>query len=115
MNDVVCTSGMTKLLIFHVKLSSERQFPWAMVWTWQPTGLYCMGMDKRNDVQREVQNARSVGESHLGAADRVRNIATAAMSNTRYSQPSGEMRCGYRWDFRTPVSSTGQYKLKAIS
>jgi len=50
-----------------------------------------MGMDKRM-----CRKAKCVAETHFGCGiTHEKQSATAAMSNARYSHPSGQMRCGW--------------------
>jgi hypothetical protein len=118
-DEVVCTANTTEFLICYVKSSSERSFPWAIVG--RGSGHHwpsrCAALPYWIIVYGEIRKAICVAETHFGCGRPHKGQwATAAMSSTRYSQPSGlALRLGCRWDFWKPVSSTGQYKLKTIS
>jgi len=80
------------------------------------TGLLCVGMDEKTGLQCEGGNARCIAWSHFERRrPHLNEWAEAETSNSRSSQPSGSLRCGWRWHFRKPALSTDQFKLKVIS
>jgi len=82
----------------------------------KPNGLLCMGMDERTGLQCEGGNARCISWSHFGChRPHQKQSAEAATSNSRSLQPSGSLCCDRWWNFRKPVISTDQFKLKVIS
>ena len=73
-----------------------------------PIGLLCIGKEERNGLQREGWNARCIPRPHLGCSRWHKKSAEAAKSNSRCSQPSGNVRCCRWWRFRRITSSTVQ-------
>jgi len=85
----------------------------SQVFRLKPTGLLCMGMDERTGLQCEGGNARCFALSHFGCCrPHQKASAEAATSNSRSSQPSGSLCCGWQWHFRKPGLSTDQFQIK---
>jgi len=73
----------------------------------KPTGLLCMGMDERTDLQCDGGNTRCIAWSHFGCHRlHQKQPAEAATSHWCSSQPSGSLCCGRRRHFEKPALST---------
>ena len=81
-----------------------------------PIRVLCMVMEERNILQREGWKTKCIARPHLGCGRwHQKQPAEAATSNSRCSQPSGNVRCCRGWRFRKMTSSTVQCNLKATS